>query len=533
MGLAFVSKNTDILPVRLYGENDMRKRGWHGILSGIVEVGLDTKEPLFTKISETTSRFIQAVQAGLGNPYDLKIVTGWSEKITLVYLSSIVNELEHLDDLRRVSKALPDSDHAGWRTLLAYLPGKGRRRCDGMEQVWQDLTAGRVVFHLGGSHYAYSFDAYAAVKRVPVDAQTERSIRAPRISFVEDLNDNLSMIRAGVKNTHLRADRFIIGRKTQTDLALVYLEDLAPLPLIEEINRRLSRLSIDGLIDSGYLEQLISDNPWSIFPLTQSTERPDKTQAAILEGRAVLISQGSPQALIVPATLNELYQSPEDYYFGVWFGSFLRFFRILGNNIAVALPGLYVALIGVNNSLLPLQFTLSVAGSRLGVAIPLAAEILLMEIVVEVFREASLRLPSSVSQTLGVTAGIVLSTTAVQAGIVSSATLFVVVITAIASYSGPSFGIGFSWRILKFLLIIAAMIFGLFGMTIVGLVILAHAAMQNSFGVPFLSPWAPVRFKALVDTVTRRPLGLKERLSVYPSRERRRFRRRRKTDDEV
>lgn len=235
--------------------------------------------------------------------------------------------------------------------------------------------------------------------------------------------------------------------------------------------------------------------------------------------------------MIVPTTINDLYQSPEDYYFGIWFGSFLRAFRILGNNLAAALPGLYVALVGVNNSLLPTQFTLSVAGSRIGVATPLVIEILLIEVILEIFREASLRLPSPISQTLGVTVGIVLGTAAVQAGIVSSATLVVVIVTAIASFAGPNFAIGFSWRILKYALIIIAAMFGLFGLTMAGLVILAHAAMQSSFGVPFLSPWAPVRFNALIDTVTRRPLWLPKRLQIYQSVEKQRFRNRRKQND--
>ena len=246
--------------------------------------------------------------------------------------------------------------------------------------------------------------------------------------------------------------------------------------IVQEVHQRLNSFRIDGVIDSGYIEQLITDNRWSMFPLTQNTERPDKVKAAILEGRVALLTGGSNQAVIVPTTLNDLYQSPDDYYFGFWYGSFMRFFRILGNNIAVALPGLYVALIGFNSSLMPIQFTLSVAGSRIGVAMPLVVELLLMEVLVEIFREASLRLPTPISQTLGVTAGIVLGTATVQAGIVSSATLVIVVVTAIASFSGPHFGIGFAWRIFKYFLIIAAAMFGLFGLIIGGLLVLAHAA---------------------------------------------------------
>lgn len=489
-----------------------------------------------SKLSTDSKQLLTEISTGLGNPYDLHFETCLDIQVMIVYLHSIVNQTEVQDHLlvpfHQLSANDKDSAKLTWNDLLPLISEKGRFQRQSMEEVLQDLISGRVIIHLNGNAIAYSFDAHKVAKRQPTDPQAERSIRAPRISFIETLDDNLSLIRDGIKDTRLRVEKVVIGTRTQTNVAVIYLHDIAMPEVVQEVHQRLNSFEIDGILDSGYLEQLISDNRWSIFPLAQNSERPDKVKSAILEGRAAILVDGSPQAVIVPATINDLYQSPEDYYFGFWFGSFLRAFRILGNNIAVALPGLYVALVGVNNSLMPIQFTLSVAGSRLGVAMPLVIEILIIEIIIEVFREASLRLPSPLSQTLGVTTGIVLGTTAVQAGIVSSATLVVVVVTAIASFSGPNFSIGFSWRILKFALIIIAAVFGLFGLIMAGLLILAHAAMQNSFGVPFLSPWSPVRFHALIDTVTRRPLWLPKRLQIYQSIEKRRFRDKRKQNDE-
>ncbi|MGQ9779909.1 MAG: spore germination protein [Bacillota bacterium] len=307
-------------------------------------------------------------------------------------------------------------------------------------------------------------------------------------------------------------------------MAVLYLADVADRGLVEEVGRRLSRIEIDGIVDSGYLEQLTTDNRRSLFPLTQSTERPDKVVAAILEGRAAILVDGSPTAILVPATVNELYQSPDDYYYGLFHGSFLRAFRLLGNLLAVALPGLYVALVGVNPELLPIKFALAVAESRAGIALPLLLEILLMEIIIEIFREGSLRLPTTIGQTIGVAAGIVLGMAGVNAGIVSNATLVVVVIAAIASYSGPSYEVGITWRILRFGMIFAAAFLGLFGLAVFGLVILAHAANQNSFGVSYLAPWAPMRPRALLDTITRRSLSQTERAGTYHPMEKGRFR---------
>ncbi len=384
-----------------------------------------------------------------------------------------------------------------------------------MREIINDLLNGFALVHLSGSRYVYSFDTHKEVKRQPSEPLVERTIRGPKVSLLEVIDENILMIRRTIKNSQLRVEGMNIGERTQTRIAVLYLEDVADPGIVAETHRRLSAIKIDGIVDSGYVEQLITDNRYSIFPLTQSTERPDKVVAAILEGRVAILVDGSSNGILVPVTVNELYQSAEDYYFTFWFGAFLRFFRIIGNNVAVTLPGLYVALVGVNPELLPIRFALTISGSRMGVAFPLLIEILIMETVIEIFREGSLRLPTTVSQTLGVTAGIVLGSASVAAGLISNATLVVVVITAIASYSGPNYEIGLSWRILRYLLILAAAFMGIYGLVIAGIMILTHAALQNSFGISYLAPWAPVEIIELEDTVIRRPIWLRRRLRIY------------------
>ncbi len=488
---------------------------------------MQSSEQITSDIPKNSLKFSAAIRTELGNPYDLQIETLLNGKVTLIYLHSIINKNELQDHLLTAlhHPALVEQSLTiiSWNDLLPYISERGRRERKRMSEIFQDLLSGRVLIHLTGSGIIYSFNAQASAKRQPTDANTERAIRAPRITFIENLDENLSILRAGIKDLALRVEHFVVGRRTQTDVVLVYLADVTDPEVVREARRRLKAIDIDGIIDSGYIDQLVTDNRRSLFPLIQDTERPDKVKAAILEGRVALLVNGSTKALLIPTTVNELYQSPDDYLHNIGIGSFLRFFRILGNNIAVALPGLYIAVTGVNHSMLPVQFTLSVAGSRMNVAAPLVVEIVLMDIIVEVFREASLRLPSPVSQTLGVTTGIVLGTAAVQAGIVSNATLVVVMITAIASFSGPNFSIGFTWRILRFGLIFIATLFGLYGLTIGGLIILGNAAMQTSFGIPFLSPWAPVRFKSLMDTIIRRPLWMEKRLQIYQPVDRKRF----------
>jgi hypothetical protein len=346
----------------------------------------------------------------------------------------------------------------------------------------------------------------------PIDEpSSEQLIRGPREGFTETISVNTAMIRRWINDPNLRVDEMQVGVRTKTSVRLLYLYDVASPELVEEVRKRITAIEIDGILESGYLEQLITDHRWTVFPLVQSTERSDKVTAAILEGRVAIMVDKSPFTLIVPTTINELYQSPEDYYFGFYLGSFLRFFRLLGSNLAVAFSGLYVALSSNNPELLPTSFAFSLAESRRGIPYPIFIEVLLLEIIVEIFREAGLRLPKNVNQTLGVVAGVALAFAAVQTHLVSGATLVVVAIGAIASFSSPSFSVGIPWRIFKFLLIFGAAFMGIVGLTLTGILILAHAATLTSFGTSYLAPWAPVQPKELRDSVFREPLWLRFR----------------------
>jgi hypothetical protein len=454
----------------------------------------------------------------LNDPIDLGFESPPTGKITIVFLSSFTNKNDiQIHFLAPIGQLLQKERDCTWETLLPVISEEGKIIRESVEDAADDLLNGFVVIHLEGNTRVYSFDAHQIVKQPPTAPLIERTIRGPKISLLEDINQNILLIRKQIRNPQLKVDGVRIGSRSQTKIAVLYLKDVANPQIVAEVHRRLNRIEVDGIADSGYIEQFISDNHWAFFPLTQSTERPDKLVTGILEGRVAILVDSSSSGIIVPVTVNELYQSPEDYYFPFWFGVFLRIFRILGNNIAVTLPGLYVAMLGVNPALLPIKFTLTTAGGRIGVAVPLVVELLFMEFVVEIFREGSLRLPTPVSQTLGVASGIILGYAAVNAGIVSNVTLIVTIISAIASYSGPNYEIGISWRILRFGLIFAGAAFGLYGLTIGGLIILTHAAIQNSFGISYLSPWAPLLPRELIDTIFRRPIWLKRRLQIYQS----------------
>jgi hypothetical protein len=346
-------------------------------------------------------------------------------------------------------------------------------------------------------------------KRTPSEPTNESAIRGPRDGFIEDIFANLSLIRYRLPDPHLKADETVIGRRTQTKVAVVYLEDVANPDLVLEVNKRLAKIDIDGVLEPGILEEFIKDNKLTTLPLSLVSERPDKIAGSILEGRVAILVDHSPEVIIVPITLNDLYQAPDDYYFDFWAGSLLRIVRFFGNLLAVLLPGLYIALVGSSPQLLPISLGLTVAGFRIGMPFPLYWEVLIAEMMVELLREAGLRLPRGANQTLGAAVGIIVGFALIQTGYISTPTLIVVGISAIASFSAPQYSIGLTWRILKYILIMSASVLGLYGFILGGVFILAHISGLSSFGTPYLAPWGPWQTTGILDSVVRAPHWLR------------------------
>ena len=340
---------------------------------------------------------------------------------------------------------------------------------------------------------------------------TEKTIKGNREGFTEDLTDNLSLIRRWIKDPNLRVESKIVGERTKTKLAILYLLDVANPDTIVEVHKRLEKISIDGIIDSGYISEMITDNRLTPFPLVQETERPDKVAASLLEGRIAIIVDKTPFTLIVPATSNEFYQTPEDFYFNYWIGTFLRLLRFVGTALAVTLPALYVALISVNPELLPPFLVQVVASGRTQVPFPAVLEVLLTLLVFDIFREASVRLPANINLIMGIGGGIVLGQAAISSGMIAGTTIIIVIFTALASFSTANPSKEQAWRITRYFLFFASGAFGIFGLFIAGLVVLAHMVDLKSFGVSYLAPWAPPLPVDMVDGFGRIPWWARSR----------------------
>lgn len=375
-----------------------------------------------------------------------------------------------------------------------------------LDEVILGVLSGICAVYVDGHNEVLLIEAKGWPQRsVPVPA-IENVLRGPRDAFTETLRVNTALIRRRWRDPNIKFESFKLGRRSKTDVALVYVADLANQNLVKQIRSRLQNVNIDLVLETGYIEQLIEDNPYTPFPTCQTTERPDSVAAALSEGRIAILVDGTPLALIVPATLNSLMQSPEDYYNRFHAGTLSRLLRFVGNFLALVLPGLYIALTSYHPEMLPGELTRSIAASRSGVPFPAFVEAFLMEGALELLREAGVRLPSAFGQTIGIVGGLIVGEAAVSAGLVSPGMVIVVAVTAISNFSIPSFPLATSFRILRFAIMIGASALGLFGLVIVFWLIAVHLVCFKSFGVPYLAPWTPFTFKDLKDTLIRLPL---------------------------
>ncbi|MFB7139743.1 spore germination protein [Gottfriedia sp. NPDC056225] len=373
------------------------------------------------------------------------------------------------------------------------------------KKLKSDILFGSIALLIDGISECFLIGEALTKSRDIKEPDSEALVRGPRLGFVENLADNTAMLRRSGKNPDLTMIGFEIGEVSKKELVIAYISNIADSKLIEEVKKRIKRIEIDSVPDSGYIEQLIEDNYLSPFPQIQSTERPDRVMSALMEGRVAIILDGSPFALIAPVTFQMLLQSPEDYYERWFAATLVRLLRYFSCFIALFAPSLYIAFISFHQGLIPTKLVFHIAATRGGVPFPPLIEALIMEISIEVLREAGLRLPKPIGQSLGIVGGLIIGQAAVEAGIVSTIMVIVVAVTAISSFTLPQYNVGIALRMLRFISMIFASIFGLYGVVLFFLLLCSHLVKLKSFGVPYLSPAAPLRFSDWKDFIVRAP----------------------------
>ncbi|MBP3581432.1 MAG: spore germination protein [Clostridia bacterium] len=351
----------------------------------------------------------------------------------------------------------------------------------------QKILDGSVVVVAENSAYAYPL--LGAEKRSPEEPPTSRVVKGPREGFVEDIGTNIGLVRKRVKSVSLKFEDMFIGRKTHTKISLVYLEDIAKPDIVEKVKDILSKIDIDAIIDSYYIESFLEGEKIKFFRRVGNTEKPDVFSSKILEGRVGVLVDGSPIALTVPFVLMEDLQSPEDYYTIPTFATFARMMRFMGLIFAILVPGIFVALQSFNYRILPINFLITLLSSIEGLSVPPLVEILIVLFLFEIITEASLQMPNSLGMALSIIGALALGNTAVDAGIISPPSIVIVAISSVALYITPN-QIA-ETRMLRLLFTAIGGIVGLYGIVTAFIILTTYLSKMDSFGVPYLSPLAP------------------------------------------
>lgn len=378
------------------------------------------------------------------------------------------------------------------------IPAREVGNIEGLNELFDKVLLGDTVLLFEGTDQALTVDTKGWKTRAISESDAEIAIRGPREGFIESIHDNLALIRRRIRVPQLWVEDFQVGSLTRTHVALVYIKGLAGEGLLQEVRSRINNIDTDKIMESGELESFIEDAPFTVFPTILRTERPDRVVAALLEGQVALVTNGSPFVLVMPVTFFTMLHAPDDYFEKAPAGTFLRVLRYLAIVLSTFLPGIYVAIINFHQEIFPTTLFLRIASSREGVPFPVVFELLIMESVFEVLREAGVRLPASIGPAISIVGALVLGDAAISAGIVSPPVVIVVALTAIASFATPNFALGIAGRLLRFAFIFLGAVFGLFGIQFGILLLIIHVCALRSFGVPYMSPSAPLIWREAI-----------------------------------
>ncbi|HEY8908818.1 MAG TPA: spore germination protein [Desulfosporosinus sp.] len=367
------------------------------------------------------------------------------------------------------------------------------------------ILTGSVALLVEGTARALKIRTKGIQGRAISETVTEGVVRGPREGFNESLRTNTALVRRRIKTPNLKMEKFVLGRVTKTEVNIAYLEGTANPKVVAEVKKRISLIDVDSILESAYIEEMIEDEPFTVFPQIDHSERPDKIAAGILQGQVAIFTDGTPFVLIVPTMMFQFLQSSEDYYDRSIYATAVRVVRFFFLNLALLLPALYIAVTTFHRELLPTSLLISITAARAGAPFPTIIEVLFMEITFEALREAGIRLPKPVGQAVSIVGGLVIGQAAVQANMVSPTTVIIVALTGISSFGIPSYSFALAIRILRFAMIVLAATLGLFGMLLGLLVMQAHLVSLRSFGVPYFAPIAPFNLKDMKDSVMRLP----------------------------
>lgn len=424
-----------------------------------------------------------------------------NKKMTYLYLHPLVDEERMQQTIICLYKEVNFEDK-----VEHWLCDENFSSTNKLQEVLDNLLDGQCVITYEECAQVFILKAQASHFREVQEPNNEQIVRGSHHGFVESLSINLFLLRNGIKNPNLSIKQQTVGKQSKTPYAIVYMQNIANQTLVQQVQDEMSSIQLDSVLSTGMIEEFLEDHKFSLYPQLLRTERIDRTIASLMEGKIVIILDNTPDVLILPATFFSFFQSPDDYNSRWILGSFFRMIRILSFVIATTLPAVYIAVISFHSEVIPRKLILLAKEAVQQIPYPPIVEALLVEIIIELLREASVRLPKPIGQTIGIVGGLVIGDAIVRAGLVSNIMIIIVALTAIASFVIPNHEMSASIRLTRFPLMLVASTLGFIGIAFGFMLIVIHLCRLTSLGMPYLSPLAPFRWKDIKDSFIRLPI---------------------------
>jgi spore germination protein KA len=365
------------------------------------------------------------------------------------------------------------------------------KKVDKPDEFLYEILSGNTLLYVEGCDFYLTSETKGFDKRGVEKPLVEGVVLGAQEAFNETLRTNITLIRKQIKNNNLTTEFIKVGNVNKQLCAVISIKGITNPAIVNEVKRRIKNIKTDMVLGDGILEQFIEDAPYSLVPTMLTTERPDRTASHILEGKVAILIEGAPFAKIAPVTLPSLMHSTEDAYMRWPYGSLIRLVRFLAAFIATLLPGLYVAITNFHQEMIPTELLIAIAKAKENVPFPTIVEVTLMELSFELIREAGIRIPGIIGNTLGIIGALILGQAAVQANIVSPVLIIVVSVTGLGNFAIPNYSLALAARISRFCFILLGALLGFYGITI-GIASLTILLTNiKSFGVPFFAPIAP------------------------------------------
>ncbi|QJD83143.1 spore germination protein [Cohnella herbarum] len=369
------------------------------------------------------------------------------------------------------------------------------------------LFQGDLILFFKASERMYKMNICNRPQRMPEESNTEISIKGPKDGFTEDLVINVALIRKRIRSTSLNYETFTLGRRTKTKIGLLYFQDILSPKILKEVRVRISKIDVDGIYSINQLEEMLSDSKFTIFPTFAVTGRPDYVVNSLLAGRFILIVDGIPMVLIGPAGLSLIMKSPEDIHFNYTYISFARIIRLVSLFLSIVLPGFWVSLTAFHQDQIPFRMMATIAGARLGLPLSAQMEMFILLMLIEIFREAGVRLPSNIGQTLTVVGGLIIGDASIRAGLVSPSVVVVGAITAVTSVTLVNQSLSTVVSLVRLVTFLVAAFLGMYGLILSLILLVAYMSRLQSFGVPYLTPISPLHIKDVAVSYLRLPFA--------------------------